>query len=88
MPANKWRDIKFMEGVVWSRDLRWIVHLHIDSRMNPTEVHATCQHSRMADGPIGHAGERIGPFDDINEVINRVMIDSAVNGWDQLTFNL
>ena len=88
MSRNRWREVKFLDGAVWSVYLRWTVMLEVDSQFNATEVSARCWHRENPGGAVGYASEQIGPFDDLNEVIHRVMVDAAVNGHEQLSFKL
>lgn len=58
---------------------RWFVGYNIDSRMNVTRVTATAIDTSLPDESYGHAAENVGPFDDLDVIVRRLMIDAVMN---------
>lgn len=58
---------------------RWFVGYAIDNRMNVVRVTATAIDTTLPDESYGHAAENVGPFDDLDVIVRRLMIDAVMN---------
>ena len=72
--------------MTWSTNIRWMVTLWVDNRANIYSMDAVCTYGSGDLATHGHAAEQVGPFDDVDTVLERLLVDAAVNCHGQLTF--
>lgn len=70
---------------VWSSLVRWEVTMRIDNRGNVHHVWANCQYGQGDDPMTGHYQRDVGPFDDLDAILNEIMVESALRCSEQLT---
>jgi hypothetical protein len=84
MAAREPLTTQLLHGVQWSRDLTWRVTLVTDARGNVHEVQSMCLYGHFPNQTVGHASQKVDPFDDLADVVSTTMVDSAISCFDQL----
>lgn len=75
---------RLLNGVEWSRDLRWRVTMNCDHMGNVTGIDTMATYGYFPNETHGHASQRVNPFDDLGTIIGTLMVDAAVHCSEQL----
>jgi hypothetical protein len=78
------RKASRLEEVTWSNRLSWYVNLDVDNRGNITAMGAVCTYGSGELATCGHAHVKVGPFDDVDEILEQLLVESALNTHEQM----
>ena len=71
--------------VGWSTKLTWFVGLDIDHRGNITGMAASAFYGTEGDGIMATHAVKVGPFDDVDTILDTCMLEAALKLGEQLT---